>query len=154
MRLMFWINSVKSIRRPALLGRCLIETGPQWVSSAEQQPVQITSASLSSASHLLTFPPLPDKMCFCVAPLHQRHKCYSSVLSIHSECRNVAHLQPAETGSRKLFFTDLFFPFFSQSRSAFQQICFVCKLMMCRALAGRIQIYSFHASLRRSLAWN
>lgn len=102
-RLIFWINSVKSIRGPALLGECLIETGPWWVSSTEQQPVQITSASLSSASHLLTSPPLPDKMCFCVAPLHQRHKCYSSVLSIHPECRNVANLQPKlEVGNNLL----------------------------------------------------
>ncbi len=87
-----------------LLGEGLIGTGPWWVVSPGQHPLQITFASLSSASHLLTFPPLPDKMCFCVAPLHQQQ---NVILVCWSYIYNAWHLakknQTTKTRGRKQF---------------------------------------------------
>lgn len=41
-----------------LLGEGLIGTGPWWVVSTKQQPVQITFALLGAARHLVDFPPI------------------------------------------------------------------------------------------------
>lgn len=69
-----------------LQGEGLIGTGPRWVVSPGQHPVQITFASLSSASHLLTFPPITRQDVILCSTSSSAAECYSSVLIIHLQC--------------------------------------------------------------------
>ncbi|KAL1265125.1 hypothetical protein QQF64_003152 [Cirrhinus molitorella] len=67
-----------------LLGEGLIGTGPWWVVSPELQPVQITFASLISASHLLTFSPITRQDVLLCSSSSSAAECYSNRAVIDS----------------------------------------------------------------------